>query len=99
MKADIKDADFCVLSHGHYDHSGGFGEYFSANPDKKIYAMKSIVDDYYSASGGTLHSIGVPREVYPRYKENFEFLDDITQLADVTTEQFEQNKDVIKNEI
>ena len=82
MNVDISKADFCVLSHGHYDHSGGFAKYIQQNPEKKIYAMKSVVDDYYSASGGALHSIGVPREVYPRYKENFEFLDDITQLAD-----------------
>ena len=82
MNVDISKADFCVLSHGHYDHSGGFAQYLKENPEKKIYAMKSIVDDYYSGSGGTLHPIGVPKEVYPSYKDNFEFLDDITKLSD-----------------
>ena len=27
MGVDISSADFCVLSHGHYDQSGGFAEY------------------------------------------------------------------------
>ena len=82
MKADIKDADFCVLSHGHYDHSGGFGEYLNQNPDKKIYAMDTIAGDYYSASGGSIHYIGVPVEVYPKYKDNFVMLNQITKLVD-----------------
>ena len=82
MNIDISDADFCVLSHGHYDHSGGFAEYLMQNPDKKIYAMNTIVNEYYSASGGTIHPIGVPKEVYPEFKENFILLDDITKITD-----------------
>ncbi len=82
MNADISKADFCVLSHGHYDHSGGFAEYLRQNPSKKIYAMKTIIDDYYSASGGSIHPIGVPKEVYPTYKENFVLLDEATKLAE-----------------
>lgn len=82
MGIDIGKADFCVLSHGHYDHSGGFAEYLKNNPDKKIYAMKTITDDYYSASGGNIHPIGVPKDVYPAYKENFVLLDEATKLAE-----------------
>ena len=82
MSADISSADFCVLSHGHYDHSGGFAEYLRQNPSKKIYAMKTITDEYYSASGGTLHSIGVPNEVYPNFNDNFVLLDETRKISD-----------------
>lgn len=82
MGVDISSADFCVLSHGHYDHSGGFAEYLRQNPTKKVYAMKAITDEYYSASGGNIHPIGVPKEVYPEYKENFILLDEATKLGD-----------------
>lgn len=82
MNVDISDADFCVLSHGHYDHSGGFAEYLRQNPDKKIYAMEAIADDYYSASGGAIHPIGVPKEVYPAFKENFIFLDEAMKISE-----------------
>ena len=79
MGVDI-EADFCVLSHGHYDHSGGFAEYLSKHPEKKVYAMKEIVDDYYSGSGGSIHPIGVPKNVYPAYKDNFVLLEGSTKL-------------------
>ena len=82
MNIDIGAVDFCVLSHGHYDHSGGFAEYLTQNPDKKIYAMDTIVNEYYSASGGSIHPIGVPKEVYPEFKENFILFNDITKIAD-----------------
>ena len=82
MDVDISVADFCVLSHGHYDHSGGFAEYLRQNPRKKVYAMETIVDEYYSASGGEIHPIGVPEDVYPVYKDNFILLNQITKLAE-----------------
>ena len=82
MNVDIDIADFCVLSHGHYDHSGGFAEYLSQNLDKKIYAMKAISDDYYSASGGAIHPIGVPKDVYPTFKDNFFLLEEVTKIFD-----------------
>ena len=82
IKADISSVDFCVLSHGHYDHSGGFAEFLRKNPDKKIYAMKNIEEDYYSASGGSIHFIGVPREVYPAFKDNFILLDKAAKIEE-----------------
>ena len=82
MNVDISGADFCVLSHGHYDHSGGFAEYLRQNPEKKIYAMKAIGDDYYSASGGSIHPIGVPKEVYPGFKENFIFINEAVEISE-----------------
>lgn len=75
MNADIENADFCVLSHGHYDHSGGFAKYLEENRDKKVYAMKTSIEEYYSGSGGHIHEIGIPKEVYPKYKDNFILID------------------------
>ena len=75
MNADINNADFCVLSHGHYDHSGGFAKYLEENDDKKVYAMKTSIEEYYSGSGGHIHEIGIPKDVYPKYKDNFVLID------------------------
>lgn len=75
MNADINNADFCVLSHGHYDHSGGFTKYLEENDDKKVYAMKTSIEEYYSGSGGHIHEIGIPKDVYPKYKDNFVLID------------------------
>ena len=82
MNADIENADFCVLSHGHYDHSGGFAKYLEKNSDKKLYAMNTATEEYYSGSGGHIHEIGIPKEVYPEYKNNFIFMDKPAEISD-----------------
>lgn len=28
---DLSDVDYCVLSHAHYDHADGFGDFFAIN--------------------------------------------------------------------
>lgn len=80
MGVDIENVHFCVLSHGHYDHSGGFAKYLEENKDKKIYAMKTAIEEYYSGSGGHIHEIGIPKNVYPAYKDNFSFVDRATEI-------------------
>lgn len=59
---DIEAVDICVLSHGHYDHSGGFDILLTRNEDVKIYARKSALDTYLSAKGG-MHEISVPKDI------------------------------------
>lgn len=81
MNVDIANADFCVLSHGHYDHSGGLAEYFCRYPNKKVYAMESAVDEYYSGSGGCIHEIGIPKTVYPAHKKKFVFVTKVTEIS------------------
>ena len=44
---DLTKADTFVLSHGHYDHSGGLLEFAKQNPDAKIYIHKNAGLEYY----------------------------------------------------
>jgi len=80
MGIDVSEADYVVLSHGHYDHAGGFEAYLDENTDKKIYAMKSAIEDYYSGSGGSVHEIGIPKVILDKYMDNFVLIEDITKL-------------------
>ena len=79
---DIRDIKYILHSHGHYDHAGGFGAFLGKYPDKRIYAMEAATGEYYSASGGSLHEIGIPKGVYPAYKENFGFFTEATKLGE-----------------
>lgn len=58
----LNDAQFAVLSHGHYDHSGGFSAFFRENTHAVVYANAKAQEAYYSGNGG-LHEIGVPAEI------------------------------------
>ncbi|MCD8300761.1 MAG: MBL fold metallo-hydrolase [Clostridiales bacterium] len=72
--------DACVLSHGHYDHSGGFAALFRNNPTVKVYAQRSALIPHYSAKGG-MHEIGIPGNVLA-YHDRFELVDSVKEILE-----------------
>lgn len=82
MGVGLSEVEFAVLSHGHYDHAGGFGAFLERYPEKKIYAMEKARAKYCSNSGGALHEIGIPENVYPAYKESFCFVNGAKEIAE-----------------
>jgi len=44
---DLAQVDTVILSHGHYDHSGGLLAFAALNPDAKIYMQRTALEDYY----------------------------------------------------
>lgn len=66
----MENVETCVLSHGHYDHGGGFEKFFRVNEKGKVYAQKTAFFPYFSTSGGTLHEIGIP-EAVKKQRERF----------------------------
>lgn len=68
-----------ILSHGHYDHSGGFYDYLIKYPLMQVYAMNNIFEEHYSTSGNSLHNIGVSDQLY-LLKERFIFIEQVTQI-------------------
>ncbi len=51
MGIDLRQVDTVILSHGHYDHSGGIIPFTKINDKALIYMQDSAVDDYYSDDG------------------------------------------------
>ena len=80
MGVPLSDVRKCILSHGHYDHSGGFAAFLAENETAKVYAMKQAKEEYYSGSGGIIHEIGVPKEVLANFGDRFCFIEAITKL-------------------
>lgn len=78
---DVSQAECSILSHGHYDHAGGFDRCLAEISDMKIYAMDSAMEEYYSASGG-MHSIGIPKEILDKYTDRFIKVDRITCIGE-----------------
>ncbi len=75
---DLTDLECCVLSHGHYDHSGGFQALFEQNEQIKVYAQKTAVEDYFSGNG-EFHEIGIPKEVLA-YSDRFMLADGAKEI-------------------
>lgn len=48
---DLKEIDTVVLSHGHYDHSGGIIPFTRINDKAKVYFQESAKEDYYADDG------------------------------------------------
>lgn len=55
---DLKNIDFSILSHGHYDHGGGIAHFLKINPQAKIFINESAFFDYYN---GTEKYIGIDK--------------------------------------
>ncbi len=48
---NLSEIDTVILSHGHYDHSGGIMPFVKMNPDADIYMQESADADYYADDG------------------------------------------------
>lgn len=80
LKINLSDVDFAVLSHGHYDHSGGFDVFFERNKNAVLYARAGADGKYYSPNGG-IHEIGVPQKVLD-YTDRIEYVSDNRQISE-----------------
>lgn len=49
LKIDLRKVDIAIVSHGHYDHTGGFDYLLSVNPKVKIYSP----NDFFSLGAPT----------------------------------------------
>ena len=63
LDVDLKEVDFAVLSHGHYDHSGGLGKFLEINRTAPVYVSRWAFEPHWSADG---RYVGVDRAL----KEN-----------------------------
>ena len=59
LKVDLGAVDFAVVSHGHYDHTGGFPIFHQINPKAPIYSHRNALRVSYGTEGGALGEGGV----------------------------------------
>lgn len=60
---DLRQVDTVILSHGHYDHSGGILAFAELNQTAQIYMQKTAGADYYSVHEDGEEYIGIDKEI------------------------------------
>ena len=63
LGVDLSRVDAAVLSHGHYDHSGGFCAFFQRNPSAPLYLREEAAQPSYVLRGDARKYLGVPQEL------------------------------------
>lgn len=63
LGVDLGSVDLCVLSHGHYDHSGGLMAFAAVNPDAEIYLREGADGGHYRVDPTGERYIGIDPEI------------------------------------
>lgn len=80
---DLETADGIILSHGHYDHTGGLAQVLSSKRRIPVYAHPDVFESKYSIrSRSNARSIGMPPDAAESIRTYAEF-SPITQPTDL----------------
>lgn len=70
----FEELKYSVLSHGHYDHSGGYGKLLEELPDLKVYGRYTADHRFYSLKEDRMKDIGIPEKILEEHGDNFVFV-------------------------
>lgn len=81
MSVDLNKVDKAFLSHAHYDHAGGYSDFFERNKHAKVYLQKTAENRYYYKIAGPIKKyIGIPEDMLEKYKDRFEYVDGAAKI-------------------
>ncbi len=79
---DLTKVDFVVLSHSHYDHTGGLEDFLILNKTAKVILKKDILRERWSVSHGYNRRIGFPlRKRFEHLNGRFHFIEDTEEIV------------------
>lgn len=86
MGVDLSRVECAFLSHAHYDHSGGYPEFFEKNKTAKVYLQRCAqFNCYYKILDAVKKYVGIPKGVLEQYEDRFEYVDGYKEIAEGIT--------------
>lgn len=83
MGVDVSATDFCVISHGHNDHTGGLRSFLELDSRAKVIISSDVFTHrFFSDRGGELKDISTDHTLLDDYLDRFNCLD--TQMGWIT---------------
>ena len=79
---NLEEVNLAFLSHAHYDHSDGFGEFFRINKTAPLYLNKSCKENCYGKRWIFSKYIGIKRGYTDQYKERLIRTEGFTEVKD-----------------
>lgn len=80
---DLSKVDMAVVSHGHYDHTGGIPQFAEINKDAPIYIHKNAFRQTYGMENGKLEKVGsgirFPKD---QFDHRWALTDGLTRISD-----------------
>lgn len=80
LGVDLGAVDAAFLSHAHYDHSGGFGLFFSLNRRACLYLQDECAEDCWSVGAEERRYIGIPVGMLESRRSRLRFINGNAQV-------------------
>jgi 7,8-dihydropterin-6-yl-methyl-4-(beta-D-ribofuranosyl)aminobenzene 5'-phosphate synthase len=78
---DLSAVDVVVISHGHYDHTGGLRAFFEMNDHAPVLLKPDAFSEKFSKTTGEPRFVGIDRTVRADFKGRFHVVAGTTELA------------------
>ena len=79
---DLTKVDYVVLSHAHYDHTGGLEDFLVLNTNAKVILKKDVLRERWSISHGYNRRIGFPlRKRFEQLNGRYHFIEDTEEIV------------------
>ncbi len=76
LNINLKDIDYLILSHGHFDHGGGIIPFLQVNSKAKIFIQRNSFKNYYFKNEQDTEYIGLNPTILEKYLDRIVFIDE-----------------------
>lgn len=78
----LDQVDICIISHGHFDHTGGLMAFLRLNQKANVYIKKGADKQFFFKIGFLKKNVSAPSEIFTTYKDRIIWIDKLSQVIE-----------------